>query len=65
MEHYPCYTVYINKNRSERVVETVDPPPQKYNSLSNQQGTWPLKRQIIDIRTGQPATGRFIRSGWR
>jgi hypothetical protein len=24
LEHYRCYTVYINKTRGERVVETVD-----------------------------------------
>jgi hypothetical protein len=65
LEHYRCYTVYINKTRSERVVETVDFFPQKNNSLSKLQGTWPLKRQKIDLRTGQPATGRPIRSGWR
>jgi hypothetical protein len=45
LEHYRCYTVYINKAISERVVEMVDFPQQKYNSLSSQQGTWPLKRQ--------------------
>jgi hypothetical protein len=27
LEHYRCYTVYITKTRSERVVETVDLPP--------------------------------------
>jgi hypothetical protein len=45
LEHYHCYTVYITKTRSNRVFETVDPPPpQKYNSLSNQQETYLLKR---------------------
>jgi hypothetical protein len=27
LEHYRCYTVYINKTRSERVVDTVEFPP--------------------------------------
>jgi hypothetical protein len=27
LEHYRCYTLYINKTRGERVVETVDFPP--------------------------------------
>jgi hypothetical protein len=27
LEHYRCYTVYITKTRSERVVETVEFPP--------------------------------------
>jgi hypothetical protein len=27
LEHYRCYTVYITKIRSERVVETVESPP--------------------------------------
>jgi hypothetical protein len=29
MEHYRCYTAYITKTRGERVVETVDFPPEK------------------------------------
>jgi hypothetical protein len=29
LEHYRCYTVNINKSRSERVVETVDSPPKE------------------------------------
>jgi hypothetical protein len=30
LEHYRCYTVYITKTRGERVVETVDSPPEKF-----------------------------------
>jgi hypothetical protein len=30
LEHYRCYTVYINKTRGERVVEKVDFPPEKF-----------------------------------
>jgi hypothetical protein len=30
IEHYRCYMVYINKTRGERVVETVDFPPEKF-----------------------------------
>jgi hypothetical protein len=30
LEHYRCYTVYITKTRSNRIVETVDFPPQKF-----------------------------------
>jgi hypothetical protein len=30
LEHYRCYTVYINKTRGERVVETVDFFPEKF-----------------------------------
>jgi hypothetical protein len=29
LEHYRCYTVYVTKTRGERVVETVDFPPEK------------------------------------
>jgi hypothetical protein len=29
LEHYQCYTVYVTKTRGERVVETVDFPPEK------------------------------------
>jgi hypothetical protein len=30
LEHYQCYTVYINKTRGERVVETVDLFPENF-----------------------------------
>jgi hypothetical protein len=30
LEHYRCYTVYITKTRGERVVETVDFPPDNF-----------------------------------
>jgi hypothetical protein len=30
LEHYRCYTVYINKARGERIVETVDFFPEKF-----------------------------------
>jgi hypothetical protein len=30
MEHYQCYTVYVTKNRRERVVETVEFFPEKF-----------------------------------
>jgi hypothetical protein len=30
LEHYRCYTVYITKTRGERVVETVDFPPETF-----------------------------------
>jgi hypothetical protein len=30
LEHYRCYTVYINKTRGERVVETVDFFPENF-----------------------------------
>jgi hypothetical protein len=30
LEHYRCYTVYVTKTRGERVVETVDFPPEKF-----------------------------------
>jgi hypothetical protein len=30
LDHYQCYTVYINKTRGERVVETVDFFPEKF-----------------------------------
>ena len=29
LEHYRCYRVYTNKTRSERIVDTVEFPPQK------------------------------------
>jgi hypothetical protein len=45
LEHYRCYTFYINKTRSKRVVDTLDFFSRNYNSLSNQQGNWKLKRQ--------------------
>jgi hypothetical protein len=32
LEHYRCYTVYITKTRSKRVVETVEFPPEKFTS---------------------------------
>jgi hypothetical protein len=30
LEHYQCYTVYVTKTRGERIVETVDFPPEKF-----------------------------------
>jgi hypothetical protein len=30
LDHYRCYTVYINKTRGERIVETVDFFPEKF-----------------------------------
>jgi hypothetical protein len=30
LEHYRCYTVYITKTRANRIVETVDFPPEKF-----------------------------------
>jgi hypothetical protein len=30
LEHYRCYTVYINKTRGDRIVETVDFFPEKF-----------------------------------
>jgi hypothetical protein len=30
LEHYRCYTVYLTKTRSNRIVETVEFPPHKY-----------------------------------
>jgi hypothetical protein len=30
LEHYRCYTVYITKTRSNRIVETVEFPPHKF-----------------------------------
>jgi hypothetical protein len=45
LEIYHCYTVYIKKLEAKEYLRWWNPPPQKYNSLSMQQGTWPLKRQ--------------------
>jgi hypothetical protein len=30
LEHYRCYTVYITKTRGDRIVETVEFPPEKF-----------------------------------
>jgi hypothetical protein len=46
LEHYKCYRVYINKTRSETVVEKEDVFTQcKYKYPFNNQDIWPLKRQ--------------------
>jgi predicted Abi (CAAX) family protease len=45
LEHYRCYTVYINKTRGERIVETVD----FFRKISNyrflQHKNWLRKQQ--------------------
>jgi predicted Abi (CAAX) family protease len=45
LEHYRCYTVYINKTRGERVVETVDFFRQISNYRFLQHKNWLLKQQ--------------------
>jgi hypothetical protein len=40
IDGYICYTIYITKTRSERVVETVDFPPQKYHYHLHHPRSW-------------------------
>jgi hypothetical protein len=65
LEHYRCYRVYINKTRSERVVEMMDffsteahLPFQSTRDLATE-----AAKQLT--RTDQPTTGRPICSGWK
>jgi hypothetical protein len=44
LEHYRCCTVYISKTRSERVVETVDFPPQSYHCHLHHPSNWKLRQ---------------------
>jgi hypothetical protein len=47
LEHYRCYTVYITKTRSNRIVETVEFPPINSNYHSLRLAKWRLRlRQI-------------------
>jgi hypothetical protein len=45
LEHNRCYTVYINKTRGERVIETVDFAPKLSNYRFLQHKIWLLKQQ--------------------
>jgi hypothetical protein len=65
LEHYRCYTVYINKTRGEHVVETVDFFPEKFKLpfLSTQeQATQAAKELTHAILHPQPA-GQFFKVG--
>jgi hypothetical protein len=60
LEHYRCYTVYINKTISERVVETVDISPtevplpfQSSKELANQAGK-PLSHALLNPQPARP-----------
>jgi predicted Abi (CAAX) family protease len=66
LEHSCCYIVYINKTRSERVVETVDFSPTEVQLPF--QSTRDLATEAAKKLTyalGQPTTGHLIRPCWR
>jgi hypothetical protein len=66
LEHYICYTVYITKIRSERVVETVEFFSHRSNAaISIIKGVDNPSIQTIDSCITQSATGRTILSGRR
>jgi hypothetical protein len=47
LEHYRCYTVYITKTRSNRIVEKVDFFPEKITLPFPSSHDWPLRPQRI------------------
>jgi hypothetical protein len=65
LEQYRCYTVYITKKISERVVETVEFFSTEVPLIYIIKGIGNSGIQTIDSCTTQPATGRTIMSGMR
>jgi hypothetical protein len=65
LEHYRCYTVYITKTRSNRIVETVDFFPHKFTlpfPLSNELATQAAADLTHALLNPQPA-GPFFQVG--
>jgi hypothetical protein len=65
LEHYRCYTVYVNKTRGERIVETVEFSPEKFKLqfLSTQElATQAAKELTHALLHPQPA-GPFCQVG--
>jgi hypothetical protein len=65
LKHYRCYTVYIGKKRSERVVETVGFTHRVSITISIIQGIGNSGIQTINAHLTQSETGRTILSGRR
>jgi hypothetical protein len=66
LDHYRCYTVYIAKTRSERVVETVECFPHRSTTVIYIiKGSGNSGSNKIDSCTTQPANGHTILSGRR
>jgi hypothetical protein len=63
LEHCRCYTVYISKTRSERVIETVVFFHRGPVTISIIQGIGNSGSQTINARINQSETGRTILSG--
>jgi hypothetical protein len=65
LEHYRCYTVYINKTRGERVVETVDFPPEKFKLpfLSTQELDTQAAKELTHALLHPQPEGLFFKVG--
>jgi hypothetical protein len=65
LEHYRCYTVYINKTRGERVVETVDCFPEKFKLpfLSTQELATKAATELTHALLHPHPAGPFSRVG--
>jgi hypothetical protein len=65
LEHYRCYTVYINKTRGERVVETVEFPPEtlKLPFLSTQELDTKAATELTHALLHPQPAGPFCRVG--
>jgi hypothetical protein len=62
LEHYQCYTVYVNKTRGERIVETVEffPEKFKFTFLSTQELAIQASKELIhSLLHPQPALPFF------
>jgi hypothetical protein len=65
LDHYQCYTVYINKTRGERIVETVDFFPEKFKLpfLSTQELATQAAKELTHALLHQQPAGPFCQVG--
>jgi hypothetical protein len=65
LEHYRCYTVYINKTRGERIVETVNFFPEKFKLpfLSTQELATQAAKELTHALLHPQPSGPFFKVG--
>ena len=62
MEHYKCHTVYVDKNRSESIADTVKPLPEnkKMPVIYNQEAATNAKIYLIEAISNPSTTSPFV-----
>jgi hypothetical protein len=67
LDHYRCYTVYVTKTRGERVVETVDFPPERFTLPfpSAQDLATQAASELTHALLHPQSVGQFCKAGYK